>query len=214
MKPLLFQALDEDGLAFQTMRTVTYVQPGERVSCYGCHESRRTTPANRTVDALRRPPSQIEAGPRDGHPFSYVEMVQEVLDRHCISCHGLDRKDGNVDLSSQPRDGFTQSYWALCGDLDFWGAGTNPSNAAQALVPRFGGRNQVQVTPPGGQYGSRGSRLLKLIRAGHYEVQLSADDLRRIAAWIDCNAIFYGAYRPADQSAQLRGERLAMPDIQ
>jgi hypothetical protein len=39
-----FQALDERGLAVQIMRSATYLQPGERVSCVGCHEPRTTTP--------------------------------------------------------------------------------------------------------------------------------------------------------------------------
>ena len=54
LKPLLFQALDENGFAYQTMRTITYVQPGERVACFGCHESRQTAPANRPMTALHR----------------------------------------------------------------------------------------------------------------------------------------------------------------
>ena len=62
MKPILFQALDEDGFAYQTMRTVTYVQPGERVACFGCHESRLTTPANHLASAFHRPASTIDAG--------------------------------------------------------------------------------------------------------------------------------------------------------
>ncbi len=214
LKPLLFQALDEQGFAYQTMRTITYVQPGEQVSCAGCHESRHTTPANHDVAALRRPPSDIEPGALGGRPFSFVEVVQPLLDQHCVRCHGPERKDGNTDLQGTPRDGFTQSYWALCGDRDFWGPGTNPDNAMAALVPRFGGRNQIQITAPGGQYGARGSRLMKLLAAGHYDAQLSHDELRQLAAWIDCNAIFYGTYRPEEQARQLRGERLDMPDIQ
>ncbi len=214
MKPLLFQALDEQGFAYQTMRTITYVQPGERVSCSGCHESRQTTPMNHTVLALQHPPSDIEPGVLGGRPFSFMEVVQPVLDQHCVRCHGPEKKDGDIDLQGTPRDGFTQSYWALCGDRDFWGAGTNPENASAALVPRFGGRNQVQITLPGGQYGARGSRLMKLLAAGHYDAQLSDAETRQLAAWIDCNAIFYGAYRPAEQARQLRGERLDMPDIQ
>ena len=214
MKPVLFQALDENGLAYQTMRTVTYVQPGERVACFGCHESRSTTPANQTAMAFHRPASVIEPGPLDGRPFSFVEVVQPVFDEHCVRCHGPEKQDGKLDLSGKPREGFSQSYWALCGDLDFWGAGTNPTNASAAWVPRFGGRNQIQVTPPGGLYGARGSRLIKLLQAGHYDANLSGEDLRRIAAWIDCNAIFYGVYRPDEQAQQLRGETLAMPDVQ
>jgi hypothetical protein len=63
-------------------------------------------------------------------------------------------------------------------------------------------------------YGARGSRLIKILRDGHYDVTLSDQEMRRLAAWIDCNAIFYGASRPEDQAKQLRGQVLAMPDIQ
>ena len=91
MKPVLFQALDENGLAYQTMRTVTYVQPGERVACFGCHESRSTTPANQAAMAFHRPASAIEPGPLGGRPFSFVEVVQPVLDEHCVRCHGPEK---------------------------------------------------------------------------------------------------------------------------
>ncbi len=214
LKPLLFQALDKDGLAYQTMRTVTYAQPGERISCYGCHDNRHATPRNPQVMALQYPPSSIVPGPLEGQPFSFTQVVQPILNQHCVMCHCPDKNEGDIDLTATPRDGFTQSYWSLCGDRDFWGPGTNLENASAALVPRFGGRNQIEVTPPGGQYGARGSRLIRLLRAGHYDVQLSPQELRQIAAWIDCNAIFYGSYRPEQQAQQLRGEPLAMPDIQ
>ncbi len=213
-KPILFQALDKDGFAYQTMRTITYAQPGERITCIGCHENRMTTPGPEPVMAARRPASRIEPGPFDGQPFSFVRVVQPVLDKHCVACHGGDQKDGDIDLTSEGHKGFTKSYWALCGDRDFWGAGTNPKNAAEALVPRFGGRNQVQITPPGGSYGARGSRLMKMLRDGHEEVKLSPDELRRLAMWIDCNAIFFGTTNRQEQERQLRGEIVAMPDIQ
>ena len=125
-----------------------------------------------------------------------------------------EKPDGGLDLTGAPEGGFSRSYRALCGGRNFWGTGTNPKNAAEALVPRFGGRNQVQTTPPGGIYGARGSRLIKLLRQGHEDVQLSAEEFRRLALWIDCNAIFYGAYGPEDQARQLRGEMLPMPEIQ
>jgi len=174
-KPVLFQALDADGFAYQTMRTVSYVQPGERVSCVGCHEHRRTAPIRkgRDVMALRRPPSRIDPGELGGRPFSYVDFVQPVLDRHCVRCHGGEKTDGGIDLTGAPHEGFTRSYVSLLSDTDFWHVGTNPENAAKALVPRFGGRNQVQVTPPGGAYGALGSRLMKLLRAGHEDVELA-----------------------------------------
>ena len=49
---------------------------------------------------------------------------------------------------------------------------------------------------------------------GHNKVKLSDDDIRRLAAWIDCNAIFYGVYDSAEQAKQLAGQPVAMPEIQ
>jgi hypothetical protein len=213
-KPLLFQALDEQGRAYQTMRTIVYFQPGESTSCIGCHEHRSQAPQNIVAAALRKPPSSITPGPLDGRPFSFMKMVQPVLDRYCIDCHGQENPDGSVNLTASPHDGFTRSYWALCGDADFWGPNTNPETARKALVPRFGGRNQIQVTPPGGIYGARGSRLMQLLDNHHADVVLDQDSVRRIATWIDCNAIFYGVYRPEQQLQQLQGLMVDMPSIQ
>lgn len=81
-------------------------------------------------------------------------------------------------------------------------------------MPRFGARNQVQITPPGGLYGARGSRLMKLLRDGHEGVKLGADELRRVALWIDLNAIFYGVNLPEDQERIRRGELVGMPEVQ
>jgi hypothetical protein len=43
---------------------------------------------------------------------------------------------------------------------------------------------------------------------------LSDEELRRIAMWIDCNAIFYGVNNPEDQARQLQAEAIPMPEIQ
>lgn len=216
-KPLLFQALDADGFAWQTMRSVTYVQPGERVSCVGCHEPKMTAPPPTGSEplALGRAPSAIDPGRWGGRPFSFPEVVQPLLDRHCVSCHGSEKAEGNVVLTSEPAGTFTRSYVALMEDANaFWGDGTNAANVEKYLVPRFGGRNQIQVTPPGGMYGALGSRLVKLLRAGHEDVELADDDWRRLAMWIDLNAIFYGVNLPDDQARILRGEPVDMPDVQ
>ncbi|NLY00651.1 MAG: hypothetical protein GXY83_31525 [Rhodopirellula sp.] len=216
-KAILFQALDERGMAYQTMRSLTFVQPGEQTSCVGCHEHRMTSPPTpmQTPLALRRRPSTIEPGELGGRPFGFVEVVQPMLDRHCVRCHGGERKDGDLDLTAAAHQGFTRSYLALCGTPDAWKSQHfDPAAAESHLVPRFVQRNQIQVTPPGGTYGARGSRLMKLLLAGHEDAELSADELRRLAAWIDLNAIFYGVYDAEGQARQLAGERVAMPEIQ
>ncbi len=216
-KLLLFQALDEQGDAYQTMRTVTYLQAGEQVACVGCHEHRRSAPPRTAAPplAMLRPASQLEPGDWGGRPFSYVEVVQPVLDQHCVVCHGGEKTEGDIDLTGQPLGHFTRSYHALMEDLNaFWGHGTNPDNARKFLVPRFGGRNQIQVTPPGGLYGARGSRLMQMLRAGHEGVELSDEELRRLALWIDLNAIFFGVHEAEAQERMRRGELVGMPEIQ
>jgi cytochrome c553 len=86
---LLFQALDEKGRALQTMRSVAYVQPGETRSCIGCHENRHTSPPPGPAPvAARRAPSKIATGPAGSWPFRYDQLVQPVLDRSCVACHG------------------------------------------------------------------------------------------------------------------------------
>lgn len=200
LKPLLFQALDKDGFAFQTMRSVAYVQPGEQLSCVGCHENRLTAPPRGKTMAVQCRPSVIDPGPLGGRPFSFVEMVQPILDRHCVACHGNVDTKGDVDLTAKVEGAWTKSYAALTENT--------------TLVPRFAQRNQIQVTPVGGQFGALGSGLMKLLRAGHEGVKLSKDELSCLAAWIDCNAIFYGTPDPADQAKQLSGEPVGMPEIQ
>lgn len=214
-KSVLLQALDKAGFAYQTMRSLLYVQPGERISCLGCHERRQDVPPTGTPAAMGRPPSALDPGELGGAPFSFMRVVQPVLDKYCVECHSGKEPAKGMDLTATPLNGFTQSYWSLCGTpKDFTGGQMTPEAAAAAWVPRFGQRNQIQLTPPGGMYGALGSKLLKLLRAGHQQVKLPAADLRRLAAWIDCNAVFYGAYGPGEQAKQLAGERIAMPAIQ
>ena len=211
-KPILFQALDRDGFAYQTMRSTTSVQPGERTACVGCHEQRMSAPtaAAGVPLAQRRAPSTLDPGELGGRPFSFVDVVQPVLNRHCVRCHGGEKTEKGFDLTATPVDGFTRSYWSLCG-----GKVGKPTDAATVpLVPRFAQRNQVQMTSPGGQCGAIGSRLMKLLREEHGGVKLGDSDLRRLAAWIDCNAVFYGAFDPEEQAKQLAGERTGMPPIQ
>lgn len=214
-KPILFQALDKDGLAVQTMRTITYLQPGERMSCTGCHENRRSIrPGAGESIAVRRPASTIDPGPLGGRPFSYTQAVQPILDRRCVACHsGADAPKG-IDLTGTPFNRFSRSYVSLCRDRGFDGPGTNPTNAVEALVPRYGARNQIQITQPGGMYGALGSRLMKLLRSGHHGITLGPEELSRVGTWIDMNAIFYGVNDPDAQARQLRGETIEMPDIQ
>ncbi len=199
--PVLFQALDARGRAVQTMRSLTYLQPGEQVSCIGCHERRdRTALEPGGALAIGREPSAITPGPDGSLPLSFPILVQPVLDRHCVRCHNAGKPEGKVVLTSEPEGEFSRSYNALIPTVAYtaWGM---PNN------------NYEPLTAPE-TFGARASKLTKLLDDGHYDVQLSDDEWQRIVTWIDANALFYGTFNPEEQAKQLRGERISGPDLQ
>ena len=193
-KELYFQALDARGLAIQSMRSGTYVHPGERLTCQGCHERKHRSPSQPTAVplALRREPSKIQPGPDGSNPFSYVRLVQPVLDIHCVECHLL---EGAVDLTGSRAGSFTRSYASLAAKYGFYFHVSNGSI-------RAGVHGGARTIP--GKFGAQGSPLLRYLDERHHGVSLSADDFHRITLWLDCNSEFYGAYENTE--AQARGE--------
>jgi len=201
-KPLYFQAVDSEGRAVQSMRSITYLQPGERRGCVGCHEPRGATPTNLRPEALNRLPSIIAPGPDGTRPWSYPRLVQPVLDRHCLRCH--DGTEGNgkskLVLTGEPAGEFTRSYDSLKAFARWyeWGRG----------IPGY-------VTRPG-RCGADESPLTKILddinHAG--EVNLTDADRRRLYIWLDGNVTFYGAYSENERLAQQRGEAISPPALQ
>ena len=195
-KSIYFQALDAQGMAVQSMRSSTYVHPGEQLNCQGCHERKHTPPPSllQTPLALRRPPSPIQPEPEGSRPFSYVRLVQPVLDRHCVACH---RQEGALDLSGtiEGSHGFSRSYTNLASDFGFYYDSTNGS---LHRAGRGGARTEA------GHFGARAARLIEYLDDRHYGVSLSDDEYRRIIVWLDANSDFLGAYEHVE--AQRRGE--------
>lgn len=201
-KELFFQALDEKGLAIQSMRSATYLQPGETLTCHGCHDPRYRVPtrSQQGAKALGRKPSTIAPDVDGTAPFSYPRLVQPVLEKNCLSCHQK-HPDKAPDLS---RDVVTKgkrgggkwyaSYWSLAPEYGFWSYG-----------------DRFRTTP--GKFGARASKLYAMLEKGHHDVDLSDEDLHRITLWLDCCSIFYGVYEKDGGEAQLRGE-IAMPTLE
>ncbi len=200
--PLSFQALDQRGMAVQTMRSLTYLQPGEHTACVGCHEHRSSVP-NLTISAMakQRPPSIIAPGPDGSRPLSYPILVQPLLDKHCVSCHRGAEAEGGIVLTGDPAGNFSASYNALAPLVSYseWKSTPQANSEPLTLPDRFG---------------ARASRLMTLIDEGHEGVKLSADEIERLATWMDANALFYGTFDPSDQARQLRGERIAGPALE
>jgi len=195
-KALYFQALDAKGMAVQSMRSITYVHPGENLMCQACHEHKHKPPSHPATAplALRRPPSKIMPDVDGSNPFNYPRLVQPVLDRNCVGCH---REKKAVDLSGAPSGSFTQSYNSLAGKYGFY---FHVSNGSINTGVHGGSR-----TIPG-KFGARASELLNqgYLDQRHYGVKLSAEDFHRLVLWLDCNSEFLGSYE--NVAAQLRGE--------
>jgi hypothetical protein len=199
-KPLYFQAVDEAGHAVQTMRSITYLQPGERRGCLGCHEPFGTIAARgSSVQALERSPSRIEPGPDGTRPMSYPLLVQPVLDRHCVRCH--DGSKSRPALTSEPTDTFTKSYeslrkyvrWYEWGDESIQEIGTRP-----------------------GHSGADESRLLAILNDATHarQVELPPEDCLHLCIWLDANVPFYGTYEKDAQVAQKAGQAVPPPPVQ
>jgi len=192
-KPIYFQALDEQGLAVMSMRSVTYAHPGETLTCQGCHEPRhrQNSPVNGVPLALQRPPSKLSPPPEGAYPFSFVRLVQPVLDRHCVGCH---LEKGAVDLRGivEGPYGWTRSYNNLAGKYGFYYHVHNGS-INEGI---HGGSRTIP-----GRFGARAAPLLKYLSSDHYGVDLPPEDFQRITLWLDLNSEFYGAYERTEEQA-------------
>ena len=191
---VFFQALDEQGRAVQTMRTLTYVQPGQTLSCVGCHEPRSEAAPNVHAAAASQPPTKITAGPEGTWPLRFDRLVQPVLDRHCVKCHkpGGDAKAlAKLDLSPAKSYGALLAYGKL-GD--------------HVRRHYLLGRSEV------GAGGSFASPLLAHLRKGHQKVKLGAADTERLITWIDVYAQRQGHFSP-EQERELQDLRRRHADL-
>jgi len=197
-KELFFQALDENGLAVQSMRSATYVQPGERLVCQGCHEPRHKAPETpkQIPIALRKAPARLVPDVDGTNPFSYPRLVQPVLDKHCVTCHAENPESPRLDreVIAKGRQKWYASYHSLAPEYGFW---------------QYGERHR---TIPG-KFGARASKLYKILQDGHYDVKLSKEDMHRITVWLDSCSVFYGVYEEEGGIAQLEG-KIVYPTLQ
>jgi hypothetical protein len=172
------QALDKNGMAVMTMRSLMYVRPGETVSCVGCHEPRGKAPypgaakKSVTIHAPRPVPGAVYEG-----GFSFDRTVQPVLDRHCIGCHGLKTKpEAGLNLLAG------RAYLSL----------TKPKGLVAIALS-----NHETFSSKPKDYFAHAGRLAKLLlkgKMGNQQINIPRDDLERIITWLDLNAQQYGDY--------------------
>ena len=191
---LFFQALDKDFMEVQRMRTFVNFEPNETRSCIGCHEHRRQAPVSRRATAFGLPPAKLAAQPGEvaPRPLDYPRDVQPILDQHCVRCHdGGVQQDSSKppkaapDLRNELTDMFSRSYESilqggLVNTIREWNGGTYAMQNAEAVAPYT--------------YGSHSSKLVQLLKQGHYDANLSNEEWIKLVTWIDCGAPYYGSY--------------------
>ena len=187
--PISLQPLDEKGQALQLMRSWLVGQPGERVSCVGCHENQSAASLRREAAATKRQPSAITPWHGPARGFSYAREVQPVLDRYCVGCH-----DG---AQAQPRlvGGEMITDWRTLQAGHWPGGGKFSKSYAELhrFMRRAGIEGDRRMLSPLDFHFSQ-TELGAMLRKGHHGVRLDAEAWERLAAWQDLNAPYYSTW--------------------
>lgn len=211
-KPLYFQALNEKGEVVQTMRSWSTLQPGEVQSCVGCHEHKNSVPL-----AEHQLSIAMSEGMQDikkdtivgGKGFSYIENIQPIWDKNCISCHdGIKNKfslKGELKIYEKvSKRKYSDSYINLTAARP---AGNNSDNvplrgeSVNKNITWISSLSEPTVLPPYSA-GSAKSDLIRRLRNGHGNVKLSEEDMYKVMAWIDLLVPFVGNYKEANNWSQ------------
>jgi hypothetical protein len=168
-KGIYFQLLDEHGLAVHSMKSVTYVHPGERLSCRGCHEQYASAPPARTHPplALRRPPSPVAPEGPDGKLMVLDDYVKPAAQRVLAAAAKLP--------GGPPADGrdLERQGWV-------WQYRCHVVHAP----------TDTRTTPDA--FGARQSRLWAFIQKNKQRLEgLQPDDIRFFALWLDLMCVDY-----------------------
>jgi hypothetical protein len=185
LRSVFFVALDENDMAVKRMQSFTSVQPGETLSCVGCHEHRTETARAdfHSLAALRKPAAKIEPIHDVPEVFDFPRDVQPVLNALCTDCHGYEKT---------PRGGPRAGRLILAGDR---GPMFSHSYYMITIARLFSdGRNQPRSNYAPRELGSSASRLLTMLDGSHYGVKATAHQKKLLRLWIESAAAYPGTY--------------------
>ena len=184
--PLSVQPLDSEGRALQLMRSWLVGQPGETISCIGCHENQNAAaPAGQVTAAARKAPQTIKPwyGPARG--WAFERELQPVLDRKCVGCHNGDTKA--TTALGQPIPNF--AYNPKLG----WNKFSESYLALHPYVRRNGPEGDYHILTPL-EFHASTSDLYQILKKGHHGVVLTPEEWDRMITWIDLNVPYYGTW--------------------
>jgi hypothetical protein len=147
----------------------------------GCHESRKDSPVLQTMPSGLKIRTPIPPdGPKYPGALSFARTVQPVLDRYCISCHGLKTKpDGKLSLIGK-RTRFNAAYDALI--------------KTKGLIKMARGNGETHASKPK-DYFAHAGKLAGVLRGVHEKhIKLDRASYQRIIDWLDLNVQYFGDY--------------------
>ncbi|MEX0324259.1 MAG: SUMF1/EgtB/PvdO family nonheme iron enzyme [Puniceicoccaceae bacterium] len=182
MMPISLMPLDEHGMAVQKMRSWINPQPGEVLSCVGCHESTDTAPLNKPTLAFRQAPSKIDPFFGKARPYAFVTEVQPLLDKYCISCHEGTQEFDLRNSFSEKEMLTSKQYSESYKKLQLYARRNGPESDYALMVPM--------------EWHASSSKLVQMLKKGHHGVELDDEAWRRLYMWIDLNVPFHAAFHP------------------
>ncbi|MDO4582668.1 MAG: hypothetical protein Q4D62_01060 [Planctomycetia bacterium] len=162
-------------------------------------------------------PRKIDAhAPTEG--FSFSQRIQPILDKHCISCHPgkpegsmLNLTGAFAEMENTSLRSFSHAYKTLTEE----GRMISCPEELHDFQEKYGklpltcwyhAQGPATMLPPYAA-GSTQSRLMAYLEPSHYNVQLSEEEKRTIACWIDLAVPFCGAYPQANLWSAEQKER-------
>lgn len=168
--PISIQPIDKDGVAIQWMRSWVTGQPGEVVSCIGCHEDQNQIAIPKRVIASQKTPMALTKPEGGIRSFTFDLEMQPILDRACVACHNGEGKAFDLRGGEKDKRGYGLSYLNL-----------------HPYVHRQGGEGDMVVLQPY-EYHPNTSELVRVLKKGHHNVKLTDKEWKTIYNWIDYNA--------------------------
>ncbi|MCF7957973.1 MAG: hypothetical protein K9M57_05935 [Phycisphaerae bacterium] len=188
-RSLYLVLLDGQERSVKQMRSFVTLRPGEQRGCVGCHENRTQSPPSRQRPmALLHKPHSIK--PVEGVPeiFDFPRDIQPILQRHCVSCHNAEKRDGGIVLTGNRSTTYSLAYYNLMLHRQM----TDGAGYGWEGVKNVDGRPIGNDTPY--TMHSYASPLMDKIEPGHHDVKLSAIEKKRIRLWIDTSSPYAGTY--------------------
>lgn len=223
--PVSIQPLDESGGAIQLMRSWLTAQPGEFVSCNGCHESQSSAAVNRNTLAIKRQASEIAEWRGPARGFSFRREVQPVLDKYCVGCHNQSgTAKGMADLRGDQGRMIAYKNGEPVAQIvntpvteemhKKYGGIFDPSYIELRRYVRVGGlESDLRGLDPG-EFHANTSELIQMLAKGHHGVALDREAWDRLFTWIDLNAPCHGTWHETAGSSRVAPYQTRRRDLQ